>query len=278
MSGYDSFARNLPTGYTQNFPGAGTDGAVSRPNNYEFATFFQDDWRVNPNFTLNLGVRYDFQRIAPPPIRNPSAVLTANNLDTSFKPSDKNNIAPRLGASYAINDKTVIRGGYGMFYGRTPAIVTGTAHTQNGIQVTGVSLTCTTTAANPCPVYPAIFAAQPTGLATVTPSLFLFSKDFKQPVVHQGRLAFEREILPNTSLTISYLLFRGDNLTRTRDVNLPQPVEVTGTFGGTTTTSFLRFPSATANGTQPLRPIPGFARIQLFESTANSFYQGLGVS
>ncbi len=279
FNSYAAFAANTPATFTQNFPGAGTNGAVSRPNNYEFATFFQDDWRVRPNITLNLGVRYDFQRIAQPPIQNPSAVLATNGFDTSFKPSDRNNIAPRLGASYAINDKTVIRGGYGIFYGRTPAIVTGTAHTQNGIQVTGVTLTCTTTAANPCLVYPNIFSAPPsgTGVTPVTPSLFLFSKNFKQPLVHQGRLAFEREILPNTSLTVSYLLFRGDELTRTRDVNLPQPVEVTGSFGGATTASFLRFPSATANGTQPLRPIAGFARIQLFESTANSFYQGLGV-
>ncbi len=277
FNSYAAFAANTPSAFTQNFPGAGTNGPVSRPNNYEFAAFFQDDWRVRPNFTLNFGVRYDFQRIAPPPIQNPSAVLAANGFDTSFKPSDKNNIAPRIGASYAINDRTVIRGGYGIFYGRIPAIVTGTAHTQNGIQVTGVSLTCTTLPTNPCPVYPNIFAAPPVGATPVTPSLFLFSKDLKQPLVHQGRLAFEREILPNMSLTVSYLLYRGDNLIRTRDVNLPQPVEVTGTFSGSTTASFLRFPSATLNGSQPLRPIPGFARIQLFESTANSFYQGLGV-
>ena len=46
--------------------------------------------------------------------------------------------------SYAFNERTVIRGGYGIYYGRTPAIMTGTAHSQNGIQVIAIDINCAT--------------------------------------------------------------------------------------------------------------------------------------
>lgn len=273
FNSYAAFAANTPASYTQNFAGAGTTGPVTKPNNREVAFFIQDDWRVKPNFTLNLGLRYDYQRLAQPPIQNPASQLLSRGLDTGFRPDDRNNFAPRIGASYAFNDKTVIRGGYGIFYGRTPSIITGTAHSQNGIQITGITVndnpnTPTINEVNAVVTYPNILSAIPTsGVIVPNPNLFLFSQDYKQPLVHQGRLAFEREILANTSLTVSYTVYRGDNLTRTRDVNLGTPVETTATTFDGRTLSFLRFPAS--------RPINGFNRIQLFESTANSFYQGL---
>lgn len=95
----------------------------------------------------------------------------------------------------------------------------GTAHSQNGIQVTGVSLTCTTTVSNPCLTYPNIFSAPPF-VGGVNPSLYLFARDYAQPYVQQGRLGIERELFANTSLSVSYLYFRGVHLSRTRDINL----------------------------------------------------------
>jgi outer membrane receptor protein involved in Fe transport len=269
FNSFAAFANNQPASFVQNFAGAGTEGGTSRPNSQEYAFFVQDDWRATPALTLNLGLRYDYQRIAKPPITNPNPNLINNGFDTGFRPSDKNNLAPRFGVSYAFDDKTVVRGGYGMFYARTPAIVIGTSHTQNGIQVTGVNLTCTTTPTNPCPIYPNVFSAPPTGVTPVTPNLYLFSQNYKQPLVHQARVAFERELFSNLSLAISYLLYRGDNLTQTRDVNLGTPVDTPATdFNGQTFT-VQRFPAT--------RRISGFNRIQLFDSTGNSFYQGLGV-
>ena len=67
--------------------------------------FAQDEWRLRHNFTVNAGVRYDIQS-------------TPSILDTDF-----NNIAPRIGFVWSPygNQKTVIRAGYGLFYGRIPA-------------------------------------------------------------------------------------------------------------------------------------------------------------
>jgi hypothetical protein len=267
FSNYTNFGTNTPTSYRQSFAGAGTEGATTHPNSFETAFFFQDDWRASKKLTLNLGVRYDYQALAKPPIQNPNAALLAAGFDTSFRPSDKNNIAPRFGISYALDEKTVIRGGYGLFYARTPSIITGTAHSQNGIQVVGISITCSVN--TPCPTYPNILSTVPAvGLAPI--NLFLFSKNYKQPFVHQGRISFERELFSNMTLSVAYTVYKGDDLTRTRDANLTAPAARPFTVTGTgEVLNFDRFVNA--------RLVSGFNRINLFESTANSFYQGLSI-
>ncbi len=265
FNSYALFASNTPAAFTQNFPGAGTSGGTTHPDLNEYGLFVQDDWRLTPKLTLNLGLRYDLQDLADPSVHNPSAALAAVGLDTATPVSDGNNIAPRFGFSYAFDEKTVLRGGYGIFFGRTPAIMLGTAHSQNGIQVTGVSLNCTLVP-NPCPIYPNIFNAPPSTCG-VNPSLYLFAEDYAQPYVQQGRLGIERELFANTSLSISYLYFRGVHIGRTRDINLgtPVPTQVADPAGQVFTV--LRHPTA--------RPIPGFARISLFESTGDSRYNAL---
>ena len=75
-----------------------------------YAAWLQDDWKVARRLTLNLGVRYDVQ-------------AGANSEGSVFKPwitgdipYDLNNVGPRLGFAYTVDDRTVIRGGYGLFY------------------------------------------------------------------------------------------------------------------------------------------------------------------
>ena len=82
--------------------------------------FVQDKWRLNPELTLSLGVRYDLEII---PIRAP--VVAPLMDDDSDYPVDKNNFAPRLGLVYDVsgNGSAVVRGGYGMFYDRTSLTV-----------------------------------------------------------------------------------------------------------------------------------------------------------
>ncbi|HXG85726.1 MAG TPA: TonB-dependent receptor [Pyrinomonadaceae bacterium] len=270
---YAALAANTPSRYRQSFAGAGTTGGTTNPNSSEYGFFVQDDWRIVPKLTLNLGLRYDYQSIAKPSIQNPNAALLAAGFDTGLQPKDKNNIAPRFGFAYAFDAKTVLRGGYGLFYARTPAILTGTAHSQNGIQVVAIDINCVTSPAL-CPTYPNVFTAPPTGATLAPVNLYLFDRNYKQPFTQQARLQFEREIVANTTVSVQYTMFKGQDLTRTRNANLSAPVAMTAAiYNGTTATSetftFQRFSNP--------RLIPTFQRISLFESTAKSFYQGLSV-
>ncbi|MDQ3254046.1 MAG: TonB-dependent receptor, partial [Acidobacteriota bacterium] len=283
FNSYADFAANRPSAFTQRFGLPNTSGPTTNPDLTDYAVFAQDDWRVTPKLTLNLGVRYDYQALAAPPITNPDPVLLNAGLDTGFQPKDKNNFAPRLGFSYAFDERTVVRGGYGLFYGRTTGIMLGTAHSGNGVQTTGLTLSSAAAITAAGLTYPNVLSAPPTGATPPRPDLFLFTPDYVQPYVQQARLGFEREILPNVSLSVTYMLFRGVHLSRTRDINLFPPTSVAATgfdgqtytvqrFPGTGATAALQFTSTT-----PLRPFTGYNRISLFESNSNSRYDGLAV-
>ena len=76
--------------------------------NHEFSLYAQDDWRVTPSLTLNLGVRYEFYGVPGDKY---------GRLEQDYG-SDPNNIAPRAGFAWNVGgkDKTVLRGGYGFFF------------------------------------------------------------------------------------------------------------------------------------------------------------------
>ncbi len=267
---YAAFAANTPSAYTQNFAGANTTGGTTEPDLSEYAFYVQDDVRVTPKLTLNLGVRYDYEALACPPVTNPDPLLLNNGINTGNCPRDKNNLAPRTGFSYSPDEKTVIRGGFGLFYARTPAIVLGTAHSQNGINVTGVNLTAaqlTTLGLR----YPSILTAVP-AVGSANPNLYYFAPDYVQPYVEQGRLGVERELTKGLSLSATYLFYKGVHLTRTRDVNLAAPVNFNATGPDGTTYTFQRFPVA-----RPISRATGasYNRISVFESASRSLYNGL---
>jgi hypothetical protein len=88
-------------------------------NNNFFAAFFQDDWRVSPNLTLNLGLRYELDT----DVKNNSRFDEINPLVRPFlsgeRGRDKNNFAPRVGFNWATADgRMSLHGGYGIYYDR----------------------------------------------------------------------------------------------------------------------------------------------------------------
>ncbi|MGH9968793.1 MAG: TonB-dependent receptor [Pyrinomonadaceae bacterium] len=88
-------------------------------NNSYFAAFIQDDWRVHPQFTLNLGLRYELDT----DVKNVSRTSELNPLILPFltgqRARDKNNFAPRIGFNYSTRDmRTSIHAGYGIYYDR----------------------------------------------------------------------------------------------------------------------------------------------------------------
>jgi len=83
--------------------------------NHTYEAFVQDKWRVTPRTTLSLGVRYDLEVIPLDETGNP---LFSN---ANAFPVDKNNISPRIGFTHSLDEggKSLIRGGYGIFYNRS---------------------------------------------------------------------------------------------------------------------------------------------------------------
>ncbi|PYR98899.1 MAG: hypothetical protein DMG16_19745 [Acidobacteria bacterium] len=79
-----------------------------------FAGWLQDDWKVSKRLTLNLGARYDFDNNAHSEKLRFLPWLPGN------LPHEKDNLAPRLGMNFRLNDRTVLRGGYGLFFAFSP--------------------------------------------------------------------------------------------------------------------------------------------------------------
>jgi len=264
-----SFNLGAPNGlnesYTQAFPGPGTSGGTTHPDIRETSLFVQDEWRVNDELTLNAGLRYDLQLFAQPPVRNPDPQLAVAGLDTSVMHRDLDNIGPRVGIAYApTGGKYVLRGGYGLFYGRTTSIMVGTAHSNNGINVQTITFT-----GNQVPTYPNTFASLPTGASLPRPTIFVFDPAFENPRVQQASAGVEYQLMDNTSLSVNYLFVYGDHLPRSTDINVGASSDVAYTVAGTSQT--LTYPRFAAG------PLTDFARVIQFQSSAYSRYNGVTI-
>ena len=77
----------------------------------QVAAWVQDDWRLSQRLTLNLGVRYDLSKNAS------GNNYEIPNLHPAGQPDDTNNFQPRVGFAYQWNERTVIRGGSGLYFG-----------------------------------------------------------------------------------------------------------------------------------------------------------------
>ncbi|HEX6098329.1 MAG TPA: TonB-dependent receptor [Thermoanaerobaculia bacterium] len=253
------FQNGKASRYLQAFAGPGTSGPTTHPNITETGLFVEDAWRVLPSLTVNLGLRYDLQGIEQPEVRNPDAQLLAAGIDTSVVPEDENNIAPRLGFAWTPGDdgRTIVRGGYGIFYGRTPAIMIGTAHSNNGINVQTITFT-----GSLIPQYPNIYQSLPTGVALPKPTIFAFDPDFENPEVHQASLGVERAVTQDISVGVTLQHVQGNSLQRSIDANVgaSEIVSVNGV-------PVRRYTSA--------RPFANFQRVILFQSSADSRYNGV---
>jgi outer membrane receptor protein involved in Fe transport len=262
FSSLASFNLNQPSRLVQAFAGPGTTGATTHPDIKEYSGFVQDEWRVSSDVTINAGLRYDLQKFAQPQVRNPDPQLSAAGIDTSSLPTDKNNWGPRLGVAWAPSGrKYVVRAGYGIFYGRTPSIMVGTAHSNNGINVQTITFTGT-----PMPVYPNIFPSLPTGATLPRPTIFTFASSYQNPHVQQASVGMDWEVMTGTSLGVTYMHVAGDQLQRSTDLNFGSSSPTVYTVAATgATLPYYRFAAG---------PYTNFARIISFQSTAISRYNG----
>jgi len=277
--------------YTSNYQQGFGPARFEFPTN-DYAFFLQDDFRATARLTLNLGLRYEYEQLPKPypSLINPALPQTAN------RPSDKNNFGPRVGFALDVrgDGKTVVRGGYGIYYGRVNgsaivqalintsvpgqsqivASVPAACPTVNGFAPGNPSNTaCPTTASIPlgnpaAPLFPSILPSAPLGTATVN----YFASNFQNPLIHQGDLVFEREVAHNTVVSASYLFSFGKYLPNFVDTNLNPPTGsgkitiVDGPFAGGVWT----FPYYLGS-----RPNTAFGQIQEMRSNISTKYNAL---
>jgi hypothetical protein len=196
--------------------------------NFSFAvpyfTFYaQDTYRWRAHLTLDLGVREDFQ-VYPQPKENPAFPLTGQF------PNQFQRIAPRMGFAWQATSKTVIRGGFGIFHENFNGLNYRNSVISNGLssQQSSVSVIYDDTFApnQQLPVFPNVVSDLSLFSA---PNISLVDPHFRTPYVLHGSLQIEREILPNTVISIGTMWTHGVHLIASSayDLNLIPPSGMT---------------------------------------------------
>ena len=253
------------TTFSQKFGNPVFDG-----NFKELAFFAQDEYHVTPKLTLSGGFRVDHTTLPQPTQVNPDFPQTGV---IKYKPTG---VAPRFGAAYAWDSKTVFRLGYGMFNNRYVSQVIDGLFETNGLYQPSYTLSTAAQILSGGPVFPNPLAAAPnvTGTANVA-----FSTDnFRNSYSEQWEVAIQREVMRNTSLTVSYVGSRGLHLISGYNANLGAP---TATFtypvlDSANTATANQVSSFTTPFYQKTAAInPNYSTVMALTSDANSWYNAM---
>ena len=188
-----------------------------------YGFYVHDTYQVRPHLTLELGLREDFQ-VYPQPNENPAFPLTGQF------PNRYQRLAPRFGFAWQPLEKTVVRGGFGKFYENLNGLNYRNAVISNGLlsQQASVSLDYDGSLAPNQQI--AVFPNQVSDPSLFSePDISLVSPNFKFAYILQGSLQIEREVLPDTVVTIGTTWTHGVNLESSSayDLNLNPPVGTT---------------------------------------------------
>lgn len=242
---------------------------------HNLGLFVQDDWKVNPRLTLNLGLRYEYAGVFADAHKQISNFVPSVGLVQVGDPSlsrlyrrDRNNFAPRLGLAYDLTGKseTVLRAAYGIYYD-APSQDFYLAHSfQNGgpgsvgnnfVPAIGTfNVTFPSTATVPFGPGVAIF---PGTTAPPTPfPIFGVDLNLRTPYVQSYNVNLQHSLTEGTVIQVSYVGSMGRKLYRVRDINQAAPG------------------AGTAQSRRPYNArFPQYSFINYFETSANSNYNAL---
>jgi Carboxypeptidase regulatory-like domain/TonB dependent receptor len=237
--------------------------------------FIQDDYRVTPKLTANLGLRYEYA--TPPRERDnqfanfdpeTGTMIFATDGDTFERAlihPDRNNFAPRIGFAYTPWDKWVVRGGYGVFFthtvrqGREGLLGFNPPYLVDNLLQTGVTGAAAVASAAPF----ILSDGYPSGLLdpnSLSPTVMRRGQDPNQrtPYIQQYNIGVQYELMPDVVLDIAYVGNKGTKLNGFRNLN--QRAVITNADG-----------SQSAGA----RPYPALGDIQWMENRVDSSFKSL---
>ncbi|MFB3902427.1 MAG: TonB-dependent receptor domain-containing protein [Acidobacteriota bacterium] len=278
---YADFLLGIPQQTAKTFP---APADYRRQTDWGF--FLNDEFRISPRLTLQLGVRYEYETPVShlrdtmynfdpasgqlilasqqalsqvSPLFNKSiGIRVADGSQfpvSSLWRADKNNFAPRIGFAFRPTQSNdfVIRAGFGMFFDRL-----GTGILDNSLKgpfTPGDEIyTNKITAGKAAFSFPQPFGQTPAGPSTAEPVIEAVNPDLLSPVIHQWNLSLEKE-WHQTGFRVSYMGSRSNQLVLRRDINKPLP----------STTPFA----------QNRRPYPAFKGILYNDRGGNAYYDAL---
>ncbi len=180
------------SGFTQTF-----GNSVVEQANPNVGLYAQDEWKIHPRVTLNIGVRYDLQFL--------KTIAT-----------DTNNIASRMGFAWTptASRRTVVRGSFGLFYDRVPLRALANALLSSSGQAS-VSLSAAQTGA---PAFPNVIGALP---ASVLVNLTTMDPRMRNAYSEQGSFEIDHQIGAKSTLSVGYEHLRGLHLIAQINQNVP---------------------------------------------------------
>jgi hypothetical protein len=191
-----------------------------------YGFYVQDTFRALPKLTFEMGLREDFQ-VYPQPLENPAFPLTGQY------PNQFRRVAPRFGFAFEPASKTVVRGGFGLFYTNMNGLNYRNAVASNGLASQQTSASTMYSSGPPSqqvPAFPNILAAD-SPLFSAAEDISLVSPQFRVPYILQASLQIEREIFENTTVSIGTMWNHGVHILSgsAYDANL-EPLTGTTTY------------------------------------------------
>ncbi|MBV8730325.1 MAG: TonB-dependent receptor, partial [Acidobacteriia bacterium] len=254
---WGDFLLGLPGAYTQ----TGFFVAYNRNQIYNF--FVQDDYRILPNLTLNLGLRYEYgtpiyekyNRLANYSLTTGSMILASDSNRYLVNP-DRLNFAPRIGLAWTARPKLVVRSAYGIFYqhtfrqGRENLLAENTPFLLN--------LTAPQSPGTPNPI--TLDSGPPSNFfATALPTQISVrgnDPNLRAGNVQQWNFTLQYSLAKDWLFEVGYVGNKGTHLSRFWNANQPSVPGTAATLGAR-------------------RPNPGFGDVEYMDSGGGSFYNAL---